>query len=72
MNLQAALDAVKSELMLFGVASLLLSALEGPITSICSKSLRRPITSLPARICLQSPLDRLVLLHSVQACQLLS
>ena len=37
-TLQAALDAVKSELMLFGVASLLLNVFESPITNICSKN----------------------------------
>lgn len=34
-GLLAALDAVKVELMLFGLASLLLKVLESPITSIC-------------------------------------
>lgn len=37
--MQAALDAIKLELMLFGVASLLLKVLETPITSICSELL---------------------------------
>ena len=45
--LQAALDAVKLELMLFGVASLLLKVLETPITSICSELLPMPSPSLP-------------------------
>jgi len=37
--LQAALEAVQSEIMLFGLASLLLNLFEAPIGSICSKSL---------------------------------
>ena len=40
---------MKSELMLFGVASLLLNVLETPITSICSKSLHYNLACLPAR-----------------------
>ena len=35
--LQAALEAVQSEIMLFGLASLLLNLFETPIGSICSK-----------------------------------
>ncbi len=35
---QAAVEASTSELMLFGVASLLLTIFQDPIASICSKS----------------------------------
>ncbi len=37
-RLQAALEAVQSEIMLFGLASLLLNLFEAPIGSICGKS----------------------------------
>ena len=49
--MQAALDAMTTELMLFGLASLLLNVFEGPITSICSEFFTSNTTAASNNVC---------------------